>query len=806
MSELDLAQINSGLIEINKKALTEFRTIQVKNKSSDKQPYQIVIKPDCKYVVSCGPGGTLVACEPLAYGSISIQDVHRHVVAIATAGEPDPSRYDILWAREGDLVGQQVLRPFRWNQLLSSDTIEDDTFFLSPMYRSPSELPDERAAGWGTSHTNRIEWLQQATPESSGLVTFPFFTWRVKHGAKEQAELLSQQGRDKTVDRILTKLRDSITSDESGCSKVFASAYRCTASDLVLRHPEAVIQPGDSAITTNDQTATLGSNNVAIPIGPREGSFESELEGHRDNDAWSPRYGQEPSQGMKQQLLEVSQSIFRAFLPSLGAHHDYYHPLCENFWGSLDEIFRVGSVCNYVSQCVTDISQQITWSTTPYRDELHCVIRDFDMTLNETADLQSGSSKKKKKFADCEACTTGHVYNSPGDAIGHIHHVHFNCPVKEYEARVQDDPCCVWVKKTNTEFVQDGAMLQPVQDLIEHLYHVSIMLNEIQWMVVSTAKGGQEKTSRPPLPSSLVHAFEKLLHYFVLTARQLSLMNRSLKPTNDSQERLQLQRVENRREKVGHKVIALLADVKEDLLIQGTKDSGETALGIQAVGAQFLAAALLTMVQNRTIKLPPESGVQTTAQGKAEVLEVYKRYDSQIHFEGNRRPQRRVFLAIHELEEELRAIMRILASQRNLLEKYPRQIKPPDSDTGISYEMRRQQYPFEEKYIEKQVARLTLRQREINKLQSNAEELKSHVREMIEILDEDHGKAIRVFTIVTLFFLPLCVKPVSFSLSWAREKSGNKQECGWLTTRATKQVLRHEFYGHEHQRPSRHGL
>lgn len=434
------------------------------------------------------------------------------------------------------------------------------------------------------------------------------------------------------------------------------------------------------------------------------------------------------------------------------------------------------------------------------------MVRDFDLALAKIADLQRGGSKEKKKFADCEACTTGHVYKSASDAIRHVHRVHFSCTATEHEDSLHDDPCSVWIKKTTADFVQDTTVLQDVQNMIGHLYHVSGMLNEIQWMVVSAAKGGQEQTSRPPLPNSLVHAFEKLLHYYVLTAMQLSLKNRPIKPANSSQRKLQLQRVANRCEKVGHKVIALLADVKEDLLVQGTKDAGESALGIQAVGAQFLAAALLTMVQNRTINLPPESGVQTSAQGKAEVLEVYKRYDSQIHFEGNRRPQRRVFLAIHELEEELRAIMRILASQRNLLEKYPRQIKPPDSDTGISYEMRRQQYPFEEKYIEKQVARLTLRQREINKLQSNAEELKSHVREMIEILDEDHGKAIRVFTIVTLFFLPLCVQPVSFSLSWPREKSGNKQECGWLTTRATKQVLRHEFYGHEHQRPSRHGL
>lgn len=404
MSELDLEEINSGLIEINKKALTEFRTIQVKNKSSDKQPYQIVIEPDCKYVVSCGPGGTHVTCRSLADGSISIQDVHRHVVAIATAGEPDPSRYDILWAREGDLLGQQVLTPVKWIQLLSSDTINDDTFFLSPMYQSPSTTderwtdagrdqhagsPSQQSEGlwipgsgsseetkspsdqkptdgmsdawrmrgsagllyrWSPSHIDRIKGIQQVTPESSGLATFPFFTWRVKHGTKEQAELLSQQGRDKTVYQILTKIHESITSPKSGFSTVYTKAYRCTANELVLRNP------GDSGDARHDETSTLGSGNVAVPVAPREGSSEFELEGQKDNDRWSPSSAEEPSPGiiMKKQLLEVSQSIFRAFLPSRGAHQDYNHPLCEHLWGSLDEIFRVSSVFHCRSQIFTD--------------------------------------------------------------------------------------------------------------------------------------------------------------------------------------------------------------------------------------------------------------------------------------------------------------------------------------------------------------------------------------------------------------------------------------------------------------------
>jgi hypothetical protein len=54
-----------------------------------------------------------------------------------------------------------------------------------------------------------------------------------------------------------------------------------------------------------------------------------------------------------------------------------------------------------------------------------------------------------------------------------------------------------------------------------------------------------------------------------------------------------------------------------------------------------------------------------------------------------------------------------------------------------------------------QLSMLTRREVDIDILKVKAKSLKGQVKQTIEILEEDHGKAIRVFTIVTLFFLPL---------------------------------------------------
>lgn len=54
---------------------------------------------------------------------------------------------------------------------------------------------------------------------------------------------------------------------------------------------------------------------------------------------------------------------------------------------------------------------------------------------------------------------------------------------------------------------------------------------------------------------------------------------------------------------------------------------------------------------------------------------------------------------------------------------------------------------------------------EVQNLQKSARALRERVRQLIEVMDEDHGKAIRVFTIVTVLFLPMYVPRTGHSYS-----------------------------------------
>ncbi|KAH8774755.1 hypothetical protein F5883DRAFT_412396 [Diaporthe sp. PMI_573] len=441
--------------------------------------------------------------------------------------------------------------------------------------------------------------------------------------------------------------------------------------------------------------AESGLDNLVDPVETRGDHSKFESEGHsKENQQSSGSFGR-PSRGqaLKREVLETSQSIFRAFLPSQGSssYPDYYHPLCERFWGSLDDIFR--------------------------------------------------------------------IYDSPSKAAKHLHDVHFDCTAAKHSDRLHDDPCSVWIREATPEPDRDAAILREAQDFVQYLSSVSEMLSEIQWLVASSVKGAKGHTSRPRLPSSLVHAFETLLSYYVCTAKQLSLVNRTGSSTNKTSQKtrdlvLRLDVATKRLRDVGSDAVALLDSAQKDILLEGTTDQFEDTLGLQAVGAEFLIAALLTTAQNRNINLPGESGAQTnTGSSNMEVVEMYKRYTNQIQFEANRRPQKRVFIVIHELQEELGALRKIFSRQDSLLYWYMNEITPHSSD--IACDVRRTPFLFEEKYIEDQRYILNQRESEIDRIRNTAAALELHVGRMIEILEEDHGKAIRVFTVVTLFFLPL---------------------------------------------------
>jgi hypothetical protein len=83
-------------------------------------------------------------------------------------------------------------------------------------------------------------------------------------------------------------------------------------------------------------------------------------------------------------------------------------------------------------------------------------------------------------------------------------------------------------------------------------------------------------------------------------------------------------------------------------------------------------------------------------------------------------------------------------------------ILDPDS-CRITNQERKGRFSLENNALQHGIKKRTDVCEEVNKLKGLTEDLVAKVKSDIEVLDEGHGNAIRVFTLVTLFFLPLSV-------------------------------------------------
>jgi hypothetical protein len=278
------------------------------------------------------------------------------------------------------------------------------------------------------------------------------------------------------------------------------------------------------------------------------------------------------------------------------------------------------------------------------------------------------------------------------------------------------------------------------------------LLNDLQALVATLTGGSGSGHSRPPLTSNLVYAFVEILCVYLMEAKHLSMTNRAVVLSasgNPDKRRLnhyhdRIFEIKCRSNEALQKANDLLLAAKKDIILTGTNTRNLDAIvGLEAIGPEFLVTALVSNLQNREIMPDIRIGV----------VELYQGYMSKLLFQANRRPQRRVFLDIHALEEELDALRVVLSSQGWLLLNLRKLLSP--YSFRVTNTTRQSLFRVESKYINAQLSKLRARDEDLKTLQGKSQALKEQVKQTIEVLEEGHGKAIRVFTIVTLFFLPL---------------------------------------------------
>lgn len=116
-------------------------------------------------------------------------------------------------------------------------------------------------------------------------------------------------------------------------------------------------------------------------------------------------------------------------------------------------------------------------------------------------------------------------------------------------------------------------------------------------------------------------------------------------------------------------------------------------------------------------------------------------------------PRRRLLRSLKYVEEEIDAIFQILSQQNNLFVDLGKVLDPQSFHKTT--ESRVSMYDLEMGLINKSCFKSAQRLAELMQLQKRVQRLMDDTKTSVEINDDDHGKAILVFTVVTLVFLPL---------------------------------------------------
>lgn len=135
------------------------------------------------------------------------------------------------------------------------------------------------------------------------------------------------------------------------------------------------------------------------------------------------------------------------------------------------------------------------------------------------------------------------------------------------------------------------------------------------------------------------------------------------------------------------------------------------------------------------------------------VVMLYREHARALAVSASIDPQRRVFLAIRAFEEDLEAIQEIWDMQGHCLGNMIRVTDP--LSFRVTNKERQTRFPLEEKLLKRLGEDKANESQNVKVMMEKLRDLRGTVVESIEVLDEGHTRAIRIFTLVTLFFLPL---------------------------------------------------
>ncbi|KAF2874298.1 hypothetical protein BDV95DRAFT_627032 [Massariosphaeria phaeospora] len=429
-----------------------------------------------------------------------------------------------------------------------------------------------------------------------------------------------------------------------------------------------------------------------------------------------------------QRLFQLSKEFVGLFIP-----YNCEHSVAKKIWGSVDAIWQ---------DAISDLEEFDDRATAIY------IIRPPPENLDDLYQMEQPSHL----LENCPSCSVGNPYRSKQNAVAHLKSSHFH-----YSSFLH--------RLAHLEHLMGEQYLLVLETCLTYLRALQIRAEKIHadtLLDTSTNRGEYQ------LPNDLVDCFEATVMFLMQADISFSAIKDEMRHwryiKRASIKHLRTPVVANALEQLlnfGKSARAAMTRAEKSLALS---DPRANAINMAMAGPELLVSVICQNIQKR----------QLMAGSEMDVNEHYQSYASKLQYQINHLPGKRLLRDIHRLQEELSAVKSVNAWQRKMYTNYlevldHRSFQRPSAN-------RVTMFLYEAEFLQNNLKVLEAKATELDALDARTQQLREQLKQSVEILEEDHGKAILIFTTITTIFLPLSFVTSFFGMNTADIRNTNKNQ------------------------------
>ncbi|CAI7570047.1 unnamed protein product [Penicillium glandicola] len=431
-------------------------------------------------------------------------------------------------------------------------------------------------------------------------------------------------------------------------------------------------------------------------------------------------------------LKDVVSRLCRLF--NFFAPLSYPCAISGKFWGAVHDLLT--TIPQYWDTSHTQEPSDVTRRQWPETFFIANLVRTDHTDLQD----EVGLDELTFSVGDCRKCAASHQYSTRSDALQHLF-THVSAAFPEQRSVSISQSRWVMDFREYLTYICRGDHRVIISELQDILISLESMAAQIQHGV---SDNGEFDRDTYRIPSCLVDSFQDILMMVVTSAHLMKICHkkREAYTGSDPVSTFLVSSEVDGITDAGTEAEMSMESAMRDIMLMTYTDELSDVVTYEAVGPGLVLAFIMGDVRCRDSQSNPVN-----------LLEIYREYVRNLQFKASQNPHQRLLHEIYLVREELEIIQKASERQRVVLSNYLSVINP--RSFRITTESRVSSFELEKARVDKLIGQLNAELGAILLLNVKLDSLANQTRSGVDVRQEDQGKAILVFTIVTVVFMPL---------------------------------------------------